>query len=154
MAIKTPIVQKVTQIVDPIILEEGLELVDVEYFKAGKNWLLRLYIDKPGGVLLEDCQNISRQLSDLIDINEIITVPFTLEVSSPGLDRPLKKEEDFRRFIGKKARVQTFSPIDGQKKFVGVISDVSNSVLKLQIDDASKEISLDKISKARLEIEF
>ena len=80
MAIKTPIVQKVTQIVDPIILEEGLELVDVEYFKAGKNWLLRLYIDKPGGVLLEDCQNISRQLSDLIDINEIITVPFTLEV--------------------------------------------------------------------------
>ena len=93
-------------------------------------------------------------MSDLIDINEIITVPFTLEVSSPGLDRPLKKEEDFKRFIGKKARVQTFSTMDGQKKFVGVISAVSNNIVKLQIDDISKEISLDKISKARLEIEF
>lgn len=154
MAIKTSVVQKITQIADPIILEEGLELVDIEYIKAGKSWILRVYIDKPDGVNLQDCQNLSRQLSDLIDVNEIIITPYTLEVSSPGLDRPLKNEEDFKRFAGKKARVQTFSPIEGQKKFAGVIESTTNNIVTLQTDSGAREIPLEKISKARLEVEI
>jgi len=154
MTIKASIVQKVTQIADPIILEEGLELVDVEYLKAGKNWILRVYIDKPGGVNLDDCQNLSRQLSDLIDINETIATPFTLEVSSPGLDRPLKKVEDYIRFIGKKARIQTFTQIEGQKKFTGIIKSANDSAVTIVAENAVREIPMGKISKARLEIEF
>ena len=95
---KVPIAQLVTNLIEPVLVAEGLELVDVEYKKEGKNWVLRIYIDKEKGVTVEDCQNISRLTGDLIEVEETIKTPFNLEVSSPGLDRSLKREKDFLKF--------------------------------------------------------
>ena len=108
---KPSIHQTVAEIIAPITQEENIELVDVEYKKVGKTWALRVYIDKKLGVTLDDCQRISRQVEDLIEVHEVIADPYVLEVSSPGLDRPLKKERDFIKNKEKRVRVKSFSPI-------------------------------------------
>ncbi|QPJ66383.1 MAG: ribosome maturation factor RimP [Candidatus Nitrohelix vancouverensis] len=151
---KSSISHQVTEIVEPIAQEDGLELVDVEYKKSGPSWILRIYIDKVGGITLKDCQNLSRQISDLVDINEVISIPYVLEVSSPGLDRPLKKERDFTKYAGKKIKLKTFSPIQGQKNFTGVIKDFQERTLFLQVDATIKEIPFEQISVANLVVEI
>ena len=99
---KAPVTQSVIELIEPGLLAKGLELVDVEFKKEGKNWVLRVFIDKEGGVTLEDCQKISRLAGDLIEVEEVIEPAYTMEVSSPGLNRVLKKEKDFIKFSGKK----------------------------------------------------
>ena len=114
---KAPVTQSVTELIEPGLLADGLELVDVEFKKEGKNWILRIYIDREGGVTLADCQKVSRLAGDLIEVEEVIEPVYTLEVSSPGLNRVLKKEKDFLKYSGKKIYVQCHAPIDGRKKF-------------------------------------
>lgn len=109
-------VEKIAEeLVMPIIEKEEFELVDVEYKKEGSNWYLRIYIDKPGGITLDDCQKVSEQLSDKLDEVDPIKENYFLEVSSPGLDRPLKKESDFERFKGEIVEVKLYEPLNGNK---------------------------------------
>ncbi len=151
---KTSVVESIIEISEPILKDEGLELVDVEYKKLGKTWTLRVFIDSKQGVTVDNCQKVSRQISDLIEIDDLISNPFLLEVSSPGLDRPLKKEKDFLRFKNKVVQVKTFSPMENRKKFQGTIQDCKNQILFLDEKGVSIEIALDKISKAKPIIEF
>jgi ribosome maturation factor RimP len=129
---KTPIYQLVIDLTEPTLQGSEIKLVDVEYKKIGKNWTLRVLIDKNQGVTVFDCQKLSREIEDLIEIHELIKDHYVLEVSSPGLDRPLKKESDFIRNKGKKIQVNTYSPINNSKINTGTISDFSNSTLFLE----------------------
>ena len=151
---KGSVTETIEELVTPIINENHLELVDIEYKKEGPNWFLRIFIDKEGGVTVDDCTRVSRHIEDLIEVEEVVPSTYVLEVSSPGLDRPLKKEKDFLRFKGKRAHVTTFTPIQQQKSFKGTIRDFQEDVLFLDIDSQSVEIPKDQIAKAKLEIEF
>ena len=151
---KISIVESIIEMVEPVINDEALDLVDVEYKKLGKTWTLRIFIDSDQGVTVDDCQKVSRQVGDMIEIDDLISNPFVLEVSSPGLDRPLKKEKDFLRFKNKAVQVKTFSPMENRKIFLGTIQDCKNKILFLDEEGVSIEISLDKISKAKPIIEF
>ncbi len=134
--------------------ESGLELVDLEFRREGRGWVLRLFIDKPGGVSLDDCAAVSRELGDQIDVEDLIPSRYTLEVSSPGLDRPLKKEEDFLKQIGKTIQLSTSAPLDGQRFFMGKMMDYQKSGLLLLADKKKIwEIPVSLIAKARLVFE-
>lgn len=151
---KGSVTESIEELVTPITEENRLELVDVEYKKEGKDWFLRIFIDKEGGVTVDDCTRVSREIEDLIDVEEVVPTSYVLEVSSPGLERPLKKEKDFLRFKGKRAHVTTYTPIHGQKNFKGTIRDFQEDILFLDIDSQSVEIPKNQIAKAKLEIEF
>ncbi|MBT3923764.1 MAG: ribosome maturation factor RimP [Nitrospina sp.] len=151
---KVPIAQLVTNLIEPVLVAEGLELVDVEYKKEGKNWVLRIFIDKEEGITVEDCQNISRLTGDLIDVEETIQTPFNLEVSSPGLDRSLKREKDFLKFKGKRIRLHSISPVDNRRKFTGILSDFKDQTVFMDLDGKPFEILLSQVDKANLVIEI
>lgn len=151
---KPSIHQAVAEIIEPVVEEENIELVDVEYRKVGTAWTLRVYIDKNHGVTLDDCQRLSRQIEDLIEVHEVIGGHYVLEVSSPGLDRPLKKERDFIRNKGKRVQVKTFSPIDKKKQRTGTVRDFKNGTLFLQDRDEVLEIPLADIAQAKPVVEF
>ena len=151
---KAPVTQSVIELIEPGLLAKGLELVDVEFKKEGKNWVLRVFIDKEGGVTLEDCQKISRLAGDLIEVEEVIEPAYTMEVSSPGLNRVLKKEKDFIRFSGKKIGVQCHAPLNGRKKFTGILKDFKNQSIHLEVDGQLQIISINRVAKANLVIEI
>ena len=151
---KPSIHQTVAEIIEPITQEENIELVDVEYKKVGKTWALRVYIDKNLGITLNDCQRISRQVEDLIEVHEVISDPYVLEVSSPGLDRPLTKERDFIRNKEKRVQVKSFSPINDKKQRIGTVQDFKNGILYLKDADGIQEIPLENIAQAKLTIEL
>lgn len=151
---KAPVTQSVIELIEPGLLSNGLELVDVEFKKEGRNWVLRIFLDKEGGVTLEDCQKISRLAGDLIEVEGIIEPVYTLEVSSPGLNRVLKKEKDFIKFSGKKICVQCHAPIDGRKKFTGILSEFKNQSIHLDVDGQLHTIPMDRVAKANLVIEI
>lgn len=125
----------------------GYELVDLEMVGHGK--LLRLFIDKPGGVTIDDCTAVSNHLTRLLAV-ELDYDYERLEVSSPGLDRPLRNEADFRRFVGERAQVKLREPRDGQRKFVGVLRGVEGGALRLEVDGALLSLDLGNLDKARL----
>ena len=151
---KAPVTQSVIELIEPGLLAKGIELVDVEFKKEGKNWVLRVFIDKEGGVTLEDCQKISRLAGDLIEVEEVIEPAYTMEVSSPGLNRVLKKEKDFIRFSGKKIGVQCHAPLNGRKKFTGILKDFKNQSIHLEVDGQLQTISINRVAKANLVIEI
>ena len=151
---KAPVTQLVTEFIEPILLAKGLELVDVEFKKEGKTWVLRIFIDKKSGVTLEDCQNVSCLAGDLIEVEDIIESIYTLEVSSPGLNRVLKKEKDFIKFIGKKICIQCHAPLNGRKKFIGNLTDFKEQTIHLNVDGKPHAITLNRVAKANLVIEI
>lgn len=138
----------------PIVEECGFELVDVEYVKEAGNWYLRGYIDKPGGITVNDCEAVSRIFSDKLDENDFIEDSYIMEISSPGLDRPLKKEKDFARSMGKLVEIRTYRPIEKQKEFCGVLTAYDSS--SVTIDEEGNQRVFDKkdIALIRLAIEF
>nr|WP_294678282.1 ribosome maturation factor RimP [uncultured Blautia sp.] len=146
--------QKAEALLAPIVEAQDFELVDVEYVKEAGNWYLRGYIDKPGGITVNDCEAVSRLFSDKLDENDFIEDSYIMEISSPGLDRPLKKEKDFKRSLGKLVEIRTYRPVDKQKEFCGVLKAYdSNSVT---IDEEGTDRIFDKkdIALVRLAIEF
>ncbi len=148
------IVEKETEdLVRPILVRNGMELVDVNFLLEAGHWVLRVFIDKPGGVNLEDCAFISHQIEDLIEVEDVIPQRYFLEVSSPGLDRVLKKESDFQRFGGEKARVKTREALaGGRRNFTGRIVRCEQGVLELEDMDGERFVfPLDRIEKARLD---
>ena len=151
---KTSIYQLVSELIEPTLTEHDIELVDVEYIKAGKVWILRVFIDKKQGVTVLDCQKLSREIEDLIEVHELISDPYTLEVSSPGLDRPLKIEADFLRNKDKQIQLKTYAPIGGRKNFSGIVLDVKDKILFLKYKDDCQELELANIAQAKLVIEF
>ena len=151
---KSSITESIIAIIEPVIAEENLELVDVEYKKFGRSWTLRVYIDRDGGITVEDCQKVSRQIEDMIEIDELIANTYVLEVSSPGLDRSLKKEREFLKFRNKPIKVKTFAPIGDRKNFSGTIQDCRNEILYLVENETALEISLNNIAQAKLIIQF
>jgi ribosome maturation factor RimP len=148
------IVDRITQAVTPIVDEASLELVEVEFRPTGRRWLLRLFIDKEGGVTIDDCTYVSRELSRLLDVEDIIEHAYMLEVSSPGLTRPLKKREDFKRYEGKLAKIITHTPIDGMVDLTGIIGGLKDDLVLLKIDGGVHEIPFEAVKTARLEFEL
>lgn len=150
---KEHISELVEKIVMEIISGSTLELVDVEYVKE-RDWYLRVFLDKAGGLDLEDCQWVSERLEDRLDEVDPIKDSYFLEVSSPGLDRSLKKERDFVRHIGDMVEVSTFLPIDGQKTFIGMLLGLENGEIRLNLDGNQLTIPKEKASQIRLHIIF
>jgi len=151
---KTSIYQSVVDLIEPTLEGNDIELVDVEYKKTGKTWVLRVFIDKSQGVTVYDCQELSREIKDLIEIHELIDGHYVLEVSSPGLDRPLKKAADFLRNKGKRIQIKTYSPINNKKENAGTVIDFVNGTLFLEDKKNILKISLTEIAQAKLIIKF
>lgn len=150
---KEHISQLVENHVRNIIADTQLELVDVEYVKE-RDWYLRVYLDKKGGLEIEDCQWVSERLEKILDELDPIKDSYYLEVSSPGLDRPLKKERDFTRHIGDKIEISTFAPINGQKTIVGTLVGLVDGEIRLDMNGSDFSIPWDKAAQVRLHIEF
>ena len=148
------IVESVRNLALPILEESGLELVDIEYLREPNGWVVRLFIEKEDGITLQECTAVSRELGYLMEVKEVIDHPYNLEVSSPGLDRPLKTEKDFQRFSGKKATIKTAEPLDGRRNFKGTICSFENGAVTLAHEGESWTIPLEAIAKAKLIYEF
>ena len=147
--------QKTEEILLPIVEEYGFELVDVEYVKEGSNWYLRAYIDKPGGIGVNDCEVVSRELSDILDEKDFIDEAYILEVSSPGLGRPLKKEKDYIRSMGKEVEIRTYRAINREKEFYGILSAYDENTVTIKTEDGT-EMTFEKsdIALIRLALDF
>ena len=153
-------IQLVEQLLQPILDAMGLELVELEFKKNGRSYVLRIFIDKPGGINLDDCAEVSRELSVQLDVEDCIPGRYTLEVSSPGLDRPLKKEQDFVRYQGRLAVVKTSALLKDEKgsprkTFLGVIEGVDAGEVVMRLKEGPQaRIPFEMIAKAHLEFEF
>ncbi|MHB1951750.1 MAG: ribosome maturation factor RimP, partial [Acidiferrobacteraceae bacterium] len=142
--------ERVRAVIEPAVRALGYELVDVELAGQGRNALLRIYIDHPEGVTVEDCAAASRQVSAALDVEDPIPGRYTLEVSSPGLDRPLRRQEDFTRFKGALVRVRTVAPIMGRRNFTGRLLGYEREHVVLEADAERYELALANIDTARL----
>lgn len=145
---------KTEALVMPLIEENRFELVDVEYVREGGNWYLRVYIDKPGGINIDDCERISRALSDLLDEKDYIEEAYILEVSSPGLGRPLKKDKDFARSIGEAVEIKLYQAKEGSKEFSGVLSAYDKDTVTIEEDGEQLQFQRKEIAQIRLAIDF
>ncbi|KAB2335456.1 ribosome maturation factor RimP [Cytobacillus gottheilii] len=152
------VAQQVEQLVNPILDELQLELVDIEYVKEGKDWFLRVFIDKETGVDIEECGMVSERLSEKLDETDPIPYNYFLEVSSPGAERPLKKDKDFERAIGKNVYIKTYEPIDGEKVFEGVLTHYDGNVIEVEVKIKTRkktvQIPFNKVASARLAVVF
>lgn len=154
------VVETVTTIVTPILEAQNFELVEVEFVKEGKSWFLRVFIDKEGGIDIEECAFVSEQLSDKLDACDPDPIPqaYFLEVSSPGAERPLKKEEDYHRAVGEYIHLSLYQPVEGEKQFEGFLQsfDEEQLVIKIRIKTREKELTIERknIAKAHLAIQF
>ncbi|NIQ96392.1 MAG: ribosome maturation factor [Desulfuromonadales bacterium] len=155
--------QKVEGLIEPVLSDLGYELVDLEYRREGRDMVLRFYIDREGGVTLDDCVDVSREVGSLLEVEDVIPGSFRLEVSSPGLDRPLKKKADFERFAGNLARIKMLDRIDPdgrgheRKTFVGRLQGLREGSVVLELSDkkgGTALLPLDGIERANLEIEI
>ena len=138
----------------PITGNFGVEIYDVEYVKEGSDWYLRAYIDKPGGVTITDCENVSRALSDKLDEEDFIEDAYILEVSSPGLGRALKKDKHLEKSIGQEVELKTYKPVDKQKEFRGVLLSYNADQITLSIDQEEKVFARKEIALIRLALDF
>ena len=145
--------QKTEELITPFVEDKGFELVDVEYVKEGGNWYLRAYIDKPGGITVDDCEVISRSLSDKLDEEDFIEGAYILEVSSPGLGRPLKKEKDFVRNMGQEVELRTYRAIEKQKEFRGILDAYDKSSITLEVEEGEKLV-FDRSNGALVRLAF
>lgn len=147
--------QKTEQLLMPIIEKHGFELVDVEYVKEAGTWYLRAYIDKPGGISVDDCEVVSRAFSDILDEKDYIEDTYIFEVSSPGLGRPLKKEKDFARSIGEEVEIRTYRPINRQKEFIGLLKEYDQDTVTIEYEDEETQVfNRSEIALIRLAFDF
>ena len=145
---------RVRTVAEPIVSQEGMELVDLEYRREPRGWVLRLFVDKEGGVTLDDCARISRELGRNLDVEDFIDNPYALEVSSPGLDRPLKNPQDFMRYRDRLIKVKTFDPIENRRNFKGKLLGLSEDQIELELDGRVTHIPMSKVAKANLVVEL
>lgn len=150
----TQAVREVILLIEPILDEMGIELVDVEYLSEGGRWILRVYVDRDGGIALDDCVRVSREIEDLIDVNDFFRQPYVLEVSSPGLNRPLKKEKDFVHAVGKNVDIRMAAPIDGRRNFKGKLQSFEDGVLCVTANEDRFLLPYGGVKKANLVYDF
>jgi len=135
---------------EPLLADMGMELVEIQFRREGHGWVLRLFIDKEGGVAIDDCAAVSREIGAYLEVEDLIDHAYHLEVSSPGLERPLKKREDFVRFIGKLARIKLKEPVAGQRVLIGTLQGMEGEAVVLALDGETVRVDMENISKARL----
>lgn len=152
--------EQARRLLEPVLARDGFELVEVEWLRLAGRWTLRVFIDREGGVSIDDCQGTSRTIETLLDVEDFIEPAYDLEVSSPGLDRPLRKPQDFDRFSGQRAHVKSFAPVpetaQGQpprKHWTGVLRGFRDGAVELDVDGVLHRIPLDRIAKAHLEFD-
>ena len=145
--------QQTEELLEPIVTGHGFELVDVEYVKEAGTWYLRAYIDKEGGFTVDDCEMVSTRLGDWLDKEHFIDESYILEVSSPGLGRPLKKEKDFARSLGEEVEVRTYRAIDRQKEFIGILKDYDKDTVTIEYEDG-ETMTFDKADIALIRLAF
>ncbi len=149
------IVQKIEGVLHPLLESEGLSLVDITYTRERGGWILRVFIDKEEGVTLDDCTHVNRELGQILDREDIIPASYLLEISSPGLDRPLKKEEDFIKYFGRKVRIKTRDYISGRRNFKGDLLGCAEGQITVKVEGGEVfSIPFSSIQKANLEIEL
>ena len=136
--------EKTEALLQPIIERHAFELVDVEYVKEGSQWYLRVYIDKPGGITIDDCEVVSREFSEILDTQDYIEDSYIFEVSSPGLGRPLKKEKDFQRNLGKEVEIRTYRMVDKQKEFRGILKQYDSDTVTIEQEDGTERVCAKK----------
>jgi ribosome maturation factor RimP len=148
------ILDRVREIADPILLSEGMELVDVEYRRESRGWVLRLYLDKEGGITLDDCTRISQEVGRTLDVEDFIEAPYLLEVSSPGLTRRLKTEKDFLKYRNHLITVKTVDAVENRRRFRGRLLGISGNQIEMESDGGVLQIPISKVAKANLEIDW
>lgn len=147
--------QRTEELMEPVVTGFGFELVDVEYVKEAGTWYLRAYIDKPGGITVDDCEAVSRKFSDILDEKDYIEDAYIFEVSSPGLGRPLKKEKDFKRSLGEEVEIRTYRAIEHQKEFIGILKAYDNDTVTIAYeDDTTQTFNRSEIALIRLALDF
>jgi len=147
-------VRIVGEMLEPIVTSQGMELIDVEYKREARGWVLRIYIDKEGGVSLDDCVSVSNEVGTVLDVEDFFQSPYTLEVSSPGLNRVLRREEDFERFKDKLVRIRTREAVGQRKNFRGRLLSCANGLVHIEVGEQVFSISLSNVARANLEIEL
>jgi ribosome maturation factor RimP len=152
------IAERVRGLLEPVLARDGFELVEVEWLRLAGRWTLRLFIDREGGVGIEDCQAVSRTVEPILDVEDLIEPAYDLEVSSPGLDRPLRKPADFDRFAGQRAQLKAYGPVagtapgsPGRKHWTGVLRGFRDGAVELEVDGVRHRVPHDQIAKANLE---
>jgi len=152
------VADQVRRLLEPVITREGFELVEAEWGREGASWVLRLFVDRPCGVTVDHCQELSRTIEPILDVEDFIEPAYTLEVSSPGLDRPLRKPADFERFAGQRVHVKTYGPIDTpagpRKNWSGTLKGFKDGAVEVDADGTVYRIPHDRIAKAHLEYDF
>ncbi|QNU65740.1 ribosome maturation factor RimP [Ruminiclostridium herbifermentans] len=151
---KINIQQVITELAKPIVEDLNYELVDVEFVKEGANWYLRIYIDKAGGIGIDDCQAVSERISDILDEKDPIEQSYYLEVSSPGLERPLKTERDFIKYKGELVEIKVFQPIDGKKIFEGELVGLIDGKIVINQEGKTLEFEKNKVAIVKRAVKF
>ena len=141
------------ELVQPLVAEKQFELVDVEYVKEGGSYYLRIYIDKEGGITVNDCEDISRPFSDILDREDYIEGSYILEVSSPGLGRPLKKEKDFKRSLGEEVEIRLFRQVEHQKEWIGLLTAYNQQTVTIETEDG-REMTFERSNLALIRLAF
>ncbi len=155
MSNKKNIVKNIEELVIPILKELGVELIDIEFQKHRNDWFLRIYIDKIGGITIDDCETVSKKVDRYLDDLDLITHSYYLEVSSPGLDRPLKTDMQLKKHLGEKVEVRTYKPINGKRKHIGILENFDeNSILIITEDGKMMELDRALVSTIKLVIVF
>jgi ribosome maturation factor RimP len=145
-----PLREKLIVLIEPLLLQLGYELVDLEYVPGRAHALLRIFIDRADGVGLDDCERVSREVSALLDVEDPVPTEYTLEVSSPGLDRVLRTPAHFQRFVGERVRVELLAPRDGRRRYTGLLQALNGEGIELNVDGAMVAVSFAEIGRARL----
>lgn len=145
---------KTEQLLVPITERFGVEIYDIEYIKEGSDWYLRIYIDKPEGVNIDDCENVSRALSDELDKEDFISDAYILEVSSPGLGRTLKKDKHLEKSIGEEVEIKTYKPVDKQKEFQGILKAFDAESITIETEQEEKIFARNEVALIRLAFHF
>jgi ribosome maturation factor RimP len=148
------LLQEIREVVEPVLQSQGFELVDLEYQRESRGWVLRIFMDREGGVTLDDCSGVSHEVGAVLEVKDVIPNAYVLEVSSPGLTRPLKKPEDFNRFRNQLVKIKLFQPLDGRRNFKGTLLGLEVETVRVEADGQVFEIPLQSIAKANLEIDF
>jgi ribosome maturation factor RimP len=152
---KSPLLEQIEQLIAPVLQEHGAELVDLQFVHEHGQWVLRFFLDKPGGITLDDCATISDHIGRILDASDIIKQHYSLEVSSPGINRPLKKESDYQRFIGERVDVTLYAPLNGRRHFKGTLQSVNAGIVV--VEEAPQQLfalPLADVAKAKLDPEI
>ncbi len=148
---KEQVIQRAWRELEPHLEEQGYELVEVEFGQHGHHWILRIFVDREGGITLDDCTAVSQLLNPLLDASDLIDGSYMLEVSSPGFERPVRKPEDFRRFAGERIKIRAHLPVQGRKRFTGVLTGIVEDMVTVDCDGEHFDICIDNIQRANLD---